>query len=1068
MHLEWKIGTIAVCCIVFVLIFFLIHSMRLNPRADSQESPSEPNGVRYEMEEAEVIDENGASIPPYKMPDELASGGYIVGDTGANGYIFHNVPLSNRVWVTYASGHTSYISVYLLAGEEYQEIGRISFSTTQGWDMKTRWIAGSELLYIPEGSTIKLVPAMDVNMDYIELTASPLYTEEKLDPSISLAKGAAYPEGSLQDDMMAYVGQSVLLDQAGDAITWTAPESLSGQNNVVNLRYRAEQTVRISCEVNGGNAVEKTLPATSAHYYDINGLVSPIFQAGDRITVRLVEGSCYVDAATYGYLQESEVVTIPADAYGRGRREFCLDGVWLCDTTSFARRADDLPAEVPSSLNFLNSIPVPGLWDCASIALGDYEGKGLWYKKVVHLDAPPEGMVTLKIDRAYYGRFIYVNGRFVEEYPYNYTNSYTDITKYLRQGNNEIVILLGGIHQQLNDPDSPAHSGLDGEKTTYYPGLVDSVSLLFQDIPVVHAVQTVPNLQDGSVGVQAVLQNSSDAEAVTDVVYRVYELGVFQNGQASQEKKLVGTFTKTGVAVAAGESLTVPVQAISLEGFDKSRYWTPEQPFLYEIQVETSGDCYTARFGMRTFCFDPATKLPLLNGEPYYLRGTNVVINRFYEDESRGMHPWDPEWVRKLYQEAKDVHWNSFRMCIGPAAGFWYDLADEMGLMIMDEYAWWWCWCGCTTETLKPEITAWMDERCNHPSVIIWDMQNEDTTSKVSGQVIEMMRSYDLQNRPWDNGWAAPQSDTDTMECHPYLLSEFFLLRDLNHQSPFYENPPSHIPENFAPNNPKISNEYTSIWINRLGDPANPGIVSYYDLVLPGGSREDRIAHYAEATAQLTEFWRAGRHFAGLMQFCMLGYSKPTEQGCTSDILQPDLTTPQFQTVIQESYRNAFAPLGVILGDWSDTCVRGEIRDLPIILVNDFNRDIADLKVTVSIYKGKDDRSEAIYQKELTFQLKASGDSAGGDRVEQILRLQVPAYDTESYLLKASYTLDGETVSSKRIWNITGGDIQEPKMGNTILTGILWIVSGVLGAGLLSLGCVLLVRKNKNSKEEKK
>lgn len=32
---------------------------------------------------------------------------------------------------------------------------------------------------------------------------------------------------------------------------------------------------------------------------------------------------------------------------------------------------------------------------------------------------------------------------------------------------------------------------------------------------------------------------------------------------------------------------------------------------------------------MRTFGFDPETKLPMLNGEVHYLRGTNIVMGRF-------------------------------------------------------------------------------------------------------------------------------------------------------------------------------------------------------------------------------------------------------------------------------------------------------------------------------------------------------------------------------------------------------------------------------------------------------
>ncbi len=68
---------------------------------------------------------------------------------------------------------------------------------------------------------------------------------------------------------------------------------------------------------------------------------------------------------------------------------------------------------------------------------------------------------------------------------------------------------------------------------------------------------------------------------------------------------------------------------------------------------------------MRSFRFDPATGRAMLNGKPYFLRGTNVCAYRFFEDAERGDQPWRAEWVRRLHQQFKSMHWNSIRYCIG-------------------------------------------------------------------------------------------------------------------------------------------------------------------------------------------------------------------------------------------------------------------------------------------------------------------------------------------------------------------------------------------------------------------
>ena len=55
-----------------------------------------------------------------------------------------------------------------------------------------------------------------------------------------------------------------------------------------------------------------------------------------------------------------------------------------------------------------------------------------------------------------------------------------------------------------------------------------------------------------------------------------------------------------------------------------------------------------------------------------------------------GMLPWDEKWVRKLLVEIpKQMHWNSFRFCIGPVPDQWLEIADEAGLLIQNEYFVW-------------------------------------------------------------------------------------------------------------------------------------------------------------------------------------------------------------------------------------------------------------------------------------------------------------------------------------------------------------------------------------------
>ncbi|MBI5009033.1 MAG: hypothetical protein HZB98_05175, partial [Bacteroidia bacterium] len=51
-------------------------------------------------------------------------------------------------------------------------------------------------------------------------------------------------------------------------------------------------------------------------------------------------------------------------------------------------------------------------------------------------------------------------------------------------------------------------------------------------------------------------------------------------------------------------------------------FWTPDNPFLYNLEVKTTSDSYITRFGMRELRFNPETRMAELNGKPFFLRGT--------------------------------------------------------------------------------------------------------------------------------------------------------------------------------------------------------------------------------------------------------------------------------------------------------------------------------------------------------------------------------------------------------------------------------------------------------------
>ena len=176
---------------------------------------------------------------------------------------------------------------------------------------------------------------------------------------------------------------------------------------------------------------------------------------------------------------------------------------------------------------------------------------------------------------------------------------------------------------------------------------------------------------------QAELHNYSDHPVTTELTLQVSE---WKSGSAASDLQ------RLNVQLAAGETRlvrqVVPVPAAHL--------WSPEDPFLYQVDTRTSGDEVRTRFGMREFHFDTVTQKGYLNGRPYFLRGSNIALQRFFEDRQSGTLPWSEAWVQRLLVEIpKQLHWNAFRFTIGPVPERWLDIADENGLLIQYEYPVW-------------------------------------------------------------------------------------------------------------------------------------------------------------------------------------------------------------------------------------------------------------------------------------------------------------------------------------------------------------------------------------------
>jgi len=396
------------------------------------------------------------------------------------------------------------------------------------------------------------------------------------------------------------------------------------------------------------------------------------------------------------------------------------------------------------------------------------------------------------------------------------------------------------------------------------------------------------------------------------------------------------------VELAAGEEKTI-TQTVPVPG---AVLWSPDNPFLYVLDTNTGGDSCSTRFGMREFRCSSANRRAMLNGKVIYLRGASLTLHRFFGDPQCGGLPWNEAWVRRfLVDIPKQMRWNAFRVCIGPAPQQWLDIADEAGILLQYEFPIWsdrecradgsfrhklW-----KEDDVVQQVREFMRDNWNHPSVALWDASNETHWAFLKDKLIPAVRGLDLSHRPWENGYNLPQGPDDPYEWHPYKFISYWLrakppqfeMRDLEKWTGANESR-----EDGRWTHASIINEYDWLWLHRDGTPTTLARKVYDHLLGPAATPDQRRKACAYYLAGLTEFWRASREHAGVMYLAYLDADLPHCFTCDNF---SDVRRPRLEAHFADYMGEAFKPLGVYINFWQPALTAAGERSYRVTIIND-------------------------------------------------------------------------------------------------------------------------------------
>lgn len=363
------------------------------------------------------------------------------------------------------------------------------------------------------------------------------------------------------------------------------------------------------------------------------------------------------------------------------------------------------------------------------------EESRMWYRRTFSLPDGWDERVRLHFEAVDFEATVYVDGQQVGSHAGGYDPFATDIADALADGEGDDHELVVDVVDPTDDGQQPLGKQRDEPEQIYYTscsGIWGSVWLEPVPDPHVASLDTAPDLDNEELRLTVETDARDGAAGTTRVRATVVA---------------DGTEVET-VAGPADEKLAVPVP--------DPRLWSPDDPFLYDLQVELLFedevvDTVGSYVGMRSVGRETVDGTPrfTLNGEPVFHMGT---LDQGYWPDGVYTAPTD-EALQADLQAHVDMGFNAVRKHVKVEPRRWYYHADRLGLLVWQDMA------ASAVRGERPRESArqqfetglrrMVAELDSHPSVVAWVPFNEGWGTFDVLRIVDLIREID-PNRPID------------------------------------------------------------------------------------------------------------------------------------------------------------------------------------------------------------------------------------------------------------------------------------------------------------------------------
>lgn len=232
---------------------------------------------------------------------------------------------------------------------------------------------------------------------------------------------------------------------------------------------------------------------------------------------------------------------------------------------------------------------------------------------------------------------------------------------------------------------------------------------------------------------------------------------IFLDGSIRKAKVVAQLFDKDHKPVGSEFSVDVKRKSdeiILSQQLNSVKAWNPENPNLYTLEIKLVHQGKTVhqreeKFGFRT--------VELRKGNGIYVNGVKIKfkgVNRHTFWPTTGRASSKKRSIADV-NLIKDMNMNAVRMSHYPPNTHFLDVADSLGLFVLNELAGW--HGSYDTPTGSRLVEAMVKRDVNHPSVVFWNNGNEGGHNT---DLDTLFQHFDIQKRevihPWQhfNGMA--------------------------------------------------------------------------------------------------------------------------------------------------------------------------------------------------------------------------------------------------------------------------------------------------------------------------